>query len=40
MSDQREQDSNQVAGGKEDLLHQWATTLDLSKNGTSPAAQG
>jgi hypothetical protein len=30
----------QVAGGKEDLLCQWARTLDLSQNGTSPATQG
>jgi hypothetical protein len=29
----------QVVGGKEDLLHYQTSTLDLSKNGTSPAAQ-
>jgi hypothetical protein len=30
----------QVVGGKEDLLCQLASILDLSKNGTRPAAQG
>jgi hypothetical protein len=29
-----------VVGGKEDLLCYQASTLDLSKNGTCPAAQG